>query len=64
MERPEGKRLLVRLSNRWWDKIKIDLQEVGRIGTDRIDLAQDSDRWRALLNAALNLWVPLNGGGG
>jgi hypothetical protein len=40
----------------------MDLQEVGCEGMDWIDLAQDKDRWRALLNALLNLWVPINAG--
>jgi hypothetical protein len=43
---------------RWQDNIKMDLQEVGRGGTDWIDLAQDWDRWRALVNAVMNLRVP------
>jgi hypothetical protein len=42
---------------RWEDNIKMDLQEVGW-GMDWIELAQDRDRWRALVNAAMNLRVP------
>jgi hypothetical protein len=44
------------------DNIKMDLQEVGWEGVDWIDLAQDSDRWRAVVNAVMNLWVPKNAG--
>jgi hypothetical protein len=54
----EGKRPLGRPRHRWEDIIKVDLQEVGCQGTDWIDLAQDRDRWRALVNAVINLWVP------
>jgi hypothetical protein len=43
---------------RWVDNIKIDLREVGWNGMDWIDLAQDRDRWRALVNAVMNLRVP------
>jgi hypothetical protein len=55
---PEGKRPLGRPRRRWVDNIKIDLREIGRDGMDWIDLAQDRDQWRALLNAVLNLRVP------
>jgi hypothetical protein len=55
--RPEGRRPLERPSRRWEDNIKMDLQEVGW-GIDWIELAQDTDRWRALVNAVMNLWVP------
>jgi hypothetical protein len=59
--RPEGRRLLGRHRRRWKDNIKMDLQEVGW-GTDWIELAQDRDRSRALVNAVMNLRVPLNAG--
>jgi hypothetical protein len=53
--KPEGKRPLGRPRRRWVDNIKMDLTEVG---WDWIDLAQDRDRWRAHVNAAMNLRVP------
>ena len=56
--KPEGKRPLGRLRRRWEDNIKMGLQEVGYGGTDWIELAQDMDKWRALVNVVLNLWVP------
>ena len=56
--RPEGKRLVGTPRRRWEDNIEIDLQEVGWEGMDWIELAQDSDRWRALVNAVMNLRVP------
>jgi hypothetical protein len=43
---------------RWVDNIKMDLGEVGWDGGDWIDLAQDRDRWRAYVNAVMNLRVP------
>jgi hypothetical protein len=43
---------------RWEDNIKMDLREVGWGGVDWINLAQDRDRWRALVNTVMNLWVP------
>jgi len=43
---------------KWEDNIKIDIQEMGCDSMDWIDLAQDRDRWRALVNAAMNLRVP------
>jgi hypothetical protein len=55
--RPEGRRPLGRPRRRWEDNIKIDLQEVGW-GMDWIELAQDRDRWRSLVNAVMNLRVP------
>ena len=56
--KPEGKRLLGRPRRRWNDDIKIDLQEVGFEGMDCIDVAQNRDSWRALVNAVMNLRVP------
>jgi hypothetical protein len=56
--RPEGRRPLGRPRCRWEDNIKIDLQDVGSEGVDWIDMAQDRDRWRALVSAVMNLRVP------
>ena len=58
MGKPEGKRPLGRPWYRWEDNIKMDLHEVERGSVDWIDLAQDMDRWRALVNAVMNLRVP------
>jgi len=55
--KPEGKRPLARPRRRWEDNIKMDLQEVGR-GGDWMELAQDRDRWRALMNTVMNFRVP------
>jgi hypothetical protein len=56
--KPEGKRPLGRPRRRCEDNIKLDLQEVGCERMEWIDLAQDRDRWRALVNAVMSLWVP------
>jgi hypothetical protein len=56
--KPEGKRPLVRPRRTWVDNIKIDLTEIGWDGMDWIDLAQDRDQLRALVNTAMNLRVP------
>ncbi|KAJ4442256.1 hypothetical protein ANN_12122 [Periplaneta americana] len=56
--RPEGKRPLGRLRRRWEDNIKMDLREVGCDDRDWINLAQDGNRWRAYVRAAMNLRVP------
>ena len=47
---------------RWEDNIKMDLQEMGRVGVDWIELAEDRDRWRALVSAVMNIWIPQNAG--
>ena len=56
--KPEGKRPLGRLRRRWEDNIKMYLQEVGRGCGDGMELAQDRDRWLALVNTVRNLRVP------
>ena len=58
VRKPEGKGPLGKPRCRWEDNIKLDLQEVGCEGMDRIELAQDSDRWQALVYAVMNLLVP------
>jgi len=55
--KPGGKRPLGRPRCRWEDNIKMDLQEVECGGMDWIELAEDRDRWRALVNAVMNLRV-------
>jgi hypothetical protein len=56
--KPEGKRPLERPRRRWVDNIRMDLGEVGLGDVDWIGLAQDRNRWRALVNSVLNLRVP------
>jgi hypothetical protein len=56
--RPEGRRPLGRPRRRWEDNIKMDRREIGFGDGDWIDLAQDRDRWRALVNTVMNLRVP------
>jgi hypothetical protein len=58
--KPEGKRRLGRKRHRWVDNItsKMNLREIGWDSMDWIDVAQDRDQWRALLNTVLNLRVP------
>ena len=58
VRKPEGKRPLGRPRLRWEDNIKRDLQEVGCGSVDWIELAQDREWWRALVNAVMNLRVP------
>jgi hypothetical protein len=54
----EGKRPLGRPRRRWIDNIMPDLLEIGLSVVDWIGLAQDSYRWRALVNSVMNIWVP------
>ena len=56
--KPEEKRPLGRPRHRWEENIKMDLLKVGCGGMDWIKLAWDRDRWRALANVVMNLWVP------
>ena len=58
MGKPEGKRPLGRPWRRWKDNIKMDLEVVECGGMDWIELAQDRDRWRALVNVVMNLRFP------
>jgi hypothetical protein len=58
VEKAEGKRPLGRPRRRWVGNIRMDLREVGWCDVDWIGLAQDRNRWRALVNSALNLRVP------
>ena len=56
--KPEGKRPLGRPRRRWEDNIKMDLQAVGWGCGDWMELAEDRDRWRALVSTVMNLRVP------
>ena len=58
MGKPEEKRPLGRPRRRWEDNTKMDLQEVGCVGMDWIDMAQDRDRWRKFVNEVIKLRVP------
>jgi hypothetical protein len=58
MGKPEGKRPLGRLRCRWEDNIKMDLQDVGCGSVDWIELAEDRDRWQALVTTVMYLRVP------
>jgi hypothetical protein len=56
--KPEGKRPLGRLKRRWVGNIKMDVRETGWGGMDSIDVAQDRDQCRAVVNTVMNLRVP------
>jgi hypothetical protein len=56
--KPEGKRPLGRPRRRSVDNVEIDLREIGWDGMNWIDLSQDSDQWRALVNTVMNLRLP------
>jgi hypothetical protein len=58
MGKPEGKRPLAGPKRKWVDNIKVDLREIGWDGMDWLDLAQDRDQWRALMNTGMNLRLP------
>jgi hypothetical protein len=56
--KPKGKTLLGRPKHRWVDNIKMNLRETEGAGRDWIDLAEDRDQWRVLVNTVMNLRVP------
>jgi hypothetical protein len=58
VRKPKGKRPLSRPRGTWEDNIGMDIQQVGCAGIDWIGLAYDRDRWRALVNAVMNLRFP------
>jgi hypothetical protein len=58
--RPKGNRPLGGTRRRWEDNLKMDLQEVGCGGMVWNEMAQDRDRWRALVSTVMNIWVPQN----
>jgi len=62
MWKPEGNRPIGGPRRRWEDNIRMDHQEVGCGGMDWVELVQDRDRWRALVNAVMYLRVPYNTG--
>ena len=62
MGRPEGKRPLGRPRRRWEDNIKMELQEVGGVCEDWMELAEDRDRWPALVSTVMNLRGSKNAG--
>jgi hypothetical protein len=55
---PDAERLLGRPRSRWEDGIKMDLRDICLRGVEWVHLAQDRDRWRAVVNAVMNLWFP------
>jgi hypothetical protein len=59
VEKPEGERPLGTRRRRWEDNIKMNLRDIGWGSMDWIDLAQDRDQWRALVNTAMNLRGPI-----
>jgi hypothetical protein len=60
--KPQGKRPVGRPRSSWLDNFKMDLREIGWDGIHWIDLVQDRDQWRALVNTVMNLRVPYNSG--
>jgi hypothetical protein len=58
VRKPEGKRPLGRPRSKWVDNIKMGFRDIVWGGMDWIDLAQDRDRWRAVVNTVMNLRVP------
>jgi hypothetical protein len=58
VSKPEGKRPLGRPRHRWVDNVKMDLREIGWDGVDWIELAQEMDQCRGLVNTVMNLRVP------
>jgi hypothetical protein len=57
-QKPEGKRPLVIPKRRWEDNIGMDLRELGWEGVDLLHVAQDRDKWRAVVNTVMNLRIP------
>jgi hypothetical protein len=58
VEKVEGTRLLGRSRSRWGQNIKIDVSEIRSEALDWIQLINDRNQWRALLNTVMNLWIP------
>ena len=56
--KPTGKRLVGKPRRRWEDNIRMDLEEIGINARNWVDSAKERNYWRALVNAALNLWAP------